>query len=448
MGGPLQGLRVLDLTRVLAGPWTTQLLADLGATVIKVERPVVGDDTRHWGPPWLRTAPTENDVDDNNKNNNNNSIRDESAYFLSANRGKYSITIDIKQKQGQEILRQLASTSDVMIENFKVGSLRSKNLDYESIRQINPNIIYCSITGFGQYGSRATEPGYDYLIQGMGGMMSVTGREDSDPGGGPLRVGIPIADLTTGMYASSAILAALYHRNNLRSNNEADASSDGHGQYIDMALLDSQVSILANQAQNYFLQDTSTTSDSEPFQGRTGNWHPNLAPYQTFPANDGKEDIIIAVGNDGQFQRLCNVLNLPELADDVRYKTNTDRVLHRKQLATIIGNITRTKSAQDWISKLTKSGIPCGKINSLEDVFCNEVQVQERGMKIELDTHASFPQTGRSLSMVANPIKYSKTPLEYNKAPPTLGEDTEYVLRNMLGKSDDEIQRLVSDKII
>ncbi|QOR40331.1 CoA transferase [Billgrantia diversa] len=401
MAGPLTGLRVLDLSRVMAGPWCTQILADMGAEVIKVERPLSGDDTRHWGPPWLK------DRDDNETR--------ESAYYLSANRGKHSVTVDIGKPEGQALIRALAAESDILVENFKSGGLARKGLDYSTLEAINPGLIYCSITGFGQTGPMAAMAGYDYLIQAQGGLMSITGAADGEPGAGPQRVGMAVADLTTGMNAAIAILGALHHRH-----------LTGEGQYIDMALLDVQVSWLANQAQNYFCSDTPPT--------RTGEYHPNLVPYQPFPTADG-EKVIIAIGNDGQFQRFCRAVGRPELAEDPRFATNPGRVQHRLELVALMVEITRMRTSTEWIALLSEIAVPCGPIQNIAQVF-EDPQVKAREMKIELETQRG-PIPG-----VANPIKYSRTRIEYRKAPPTLGEDTEAVLARLLGKATEEIEEL------
>ncbi|WP_445158655.1 CaiB/BaiF CoA transferase family protein [Halomonas sp. E14] len=401
MAGPLTGLRVLDLSRVMAGPWCTQILADMGAEVIKIERPVSGDDTRHWGPPWL-------------KDRDGNETR-ESAYYLSANRGKHSVTVDMGQPEGQALIRELAAQSDILVENFKRGGLARKGLDYATLEAINPGLIYCSITGFGQTGPMAALAGYDYLIQAQGGLMSITGAADGEPGAGPQRVGMAVADLTTGMNATIAILGALHHRH-----------LTGEGQYIDMALLDVQVSWLANQAQNYFCSGTPPS--------RTGEYHPNLVPYQPFPTADG-EKVIIAIGNDGQFQRFCQAVGRPELAEDPRFATNPERVRHRLELVPIMVEITRSRTAAEWISLLGEIAVPCGPIQNIAQVF-DDPQVKAREMKIELESrHGPVPG-------VANPIKYSRTQLEYRKAPPALGEDTEAVLARLLGKAPAEIAEL------
>ena len=407
MAGPLKGLRVLDLSRVLAGPWSTQILADMGAEVIKIERPTSGDDTRHWGPPWLQGG----DGRDTR----------ESAYYLSANRGKHSLTVDISQPEGQELIRELASQSDILVENFKSGGLAKKGLDYTTLSALNPGLIYCSITGFGQTGPMAGMAGYDYLIQAQGGLMSITGAADDEPGAGPKRVGVAVADLTAGMNATIAILGALYHR-----------TQTGEGQHIDIALLDVQVSWLANQAQNYFCSGKPPT--------RTGDYHPNLVPYQPFPTADG-EQIIIAIGNNGQFQRFCEAIGLGELAQDQRFATNAERVKHRVELVKLLVSVTRTRTLKQWTVLFNEIGVPCGPIQDIAQVF-DDPQVQARGMQVTLES-ANGPVNG-----VANPIKYSKTVLEYYKAPPGLGEDTFAVLERVLQKPASEIEALKKKGVV
>lgn len=401
MSGPLSGIRVLDLSRVMAGPWCTQILADLGAEVIKIERPGLGDDTRHWGPPWL-------------KDEQGNPTK-QSAYYLSANRGKHSVTVDIGSQEGQTLIRELAIECDVLVENFKTGGLDKKGLGYADMAKINPGLVYCSVTGFGHTGPMASDAGYDYLIQAQSGLMSITGVADGQPGAGPQRVGMAVADLTTGMNAVIAILSAIHHR-----------TKTGEGQHIDMALLDVQVSWLANQALNYFC--------SGKVPGRTGEYHPNLAPYQPFPTEDGQ--VIIAVGNDGQFQRLCKALGCPEMAEDVRFATNPQRVLHREEMVGKICERTRARSSREWMDDLVSVHVPCGPIQNIAEVF-DDPQVKARDMKIELE----HPQLGK-VPGIANPIKFSKTQQTYRKAPPLLGEDTESVLQRLLNKSPEDIALL------
>ncbi|MEM8498122.1 MAG: CaiB/BaiF CoA-transferase family protein [Pseudomonadota bacterium] len=401
MAGPLAGIRVLDLSRVLAGPWCTQTLADLGAEIIKIERPGAGDDTRYWGPPWLKNAKGEETA--------------EAAYYLGANRGKHSVTIDIGKVEGQELIRELAAQCDVLVENFKTGGLAKKGLSYADLKAINPRLIYCSITGFGQTGPMAEEAGYDYLIQARGGLMSVTGEADGEPGAGPQRVGLAVSDLTTGMYSTIAILAAIRHRD-----------QTGQGQYIDMALLDVQVSWLANQAQNYFTSGNTPT--------RTGAYHPNLTPYQPFSTSDGQ--LILAIGNDSQFQRFCKEAGLGKLAQDDKFSTNPQRVAHRIELCDCISDVMRTRTSREWTDAFRRIDVPCGPIQNISQVF-EDPQVLHRGMKIETNHPEHGPVTG-----VANPIKYSETTIEYGKAPPTLGQDTEEVLARLLNKNEIDLQAL------
>jgi len=399
--GPLSHLKVLDLSRVLAGPWTGQNLADLGAEVIKVERPGVGDDTRHWGPPFLTDktgAPT-----------------GEAAYFLCANRGKKSIAIDLACKQGQALVRRLAAGSDILIENFKVGGLARYGLDYDSLSAAVPGLIYCSITGFGQTGPYRDRAGYDFMIQGLGGLMSVTGERDDKPGGGPQKVGVAIADIMTGQYATIAILAAL-----------AERERTGKGQHIDMALLDCQVAMLANQNMNYLV------SGQPP--GRMGNAHPNIAPYQAFATADGH--VILAVGNDRQFARFCAVAGRPELARDVRFARPRTRVENRAALIDIITPIMAARASADWLAALEEAGVPCGPINTLEQVFEDE-QVIHRGLRREVP-HA----LAGAVPQVANPIRLGGVPLDHDVGPPALGEHTNAVLHDQLGLDEGEIAAL------
>ena len=404
---PLGGIRVLDMSRVLAGPWCGQMLADLGAEVIKVERPGTGDDTRGWGPPFL-------------KDREGNDTR-EAAYFMSANRGKKSIALDIAKPQGQAICRQLARRADVLLENYKVGDLARYQLGYEDLSSENPALVYCSITGFGQNGPYRDRAGYDFMIQGMGGIMSVTGERDDAPGGGPQKVGVAIADLMTGMYSTVAILAALHERN-----------ASGLGQYIDMALLDTQVAWLANQNANYLIGGAPPE--------RMGNAHPNVVPYQTFRTRDG--DLILAVGNDTQFAKFCTAAGLPELSSDPRFVTNTARIINRSPLIDAIAGRMREKTTGEWIALLESVGVPCGPINRLDQVYADP-QVRHRGMKIDVP----HPLSG-TVPLVANPIRFSRTPVSYGVPPPLLGEHTEEVLRDILGKTPDEIAGLRAEKVI
>ena len=393
----LEGIRVLDLSRVLAGPWCTQTLADLGADVIKIERPGAGDDTRNWGPPFLPTA-------DGRESH-------ESAYYLGANRNKRSVTCDIAQPEGQALVRQLAEHCDVFIENFKVGDMARYGLDYASLKAINARLVYCSLTGFGQSGPYAPRAGYDYIIQGMGGLMSVTGERD-DLNGGPQKVGVAVADLFTGMYATVGILAALRH-----------AERTGEGQYLDMALLDTQVAMLANLGANYLV------SDQAP--GRMGNAHQNIVPYQVFEvaprADGGKDFIILAVGNDGQYAKFCEVAGRPDLASEPRFVKNADRVRHRAELVPVLETVMKTRAKADWLSALEAAKVPCGAINSLDEVFADP-QVQARGMV----THWQHPLRA-DLPLVSSPIKLEKTPVRTDRPPPMLGQHTDEVLGELLG---------------
>ena len=391
--GALAGLKVLDLSRVLAGPWASQMLGDLGADVVKVERPEVGDDTRRWGPPWVADA--------------QGADSDQAAYFQCANRNKRSLVIDMATPEGQAQIRALASRADVVLENFKVGGLKAYGLDADSLRALNPRLIYCSITGFGQTGPYAPRAGYDFLIQGMGGLMSLTGRADSEEGAGPQKVGVALVDIMTGLYASIAVLAALNHRH-----------ASGEGQHIDLALLDVQVATLANQAANYL------TSGVAP--RRMGNAHPNIVPYQDFPTADG--DMILAIGNDGQFAKFCAVAGHAEWAQDERFASNPARVAHRATLIPLLRQATVMKPTAEWIALLEAAGVPCGPINRLPEVFADP-QVQARGLRIDLP-HPAFG----SVPLVANPIRLSATPVQYRQAPPTLGEHTEAVLADWLGR--------------
>ena len=399
--GALSHIRVLDLSRVLAGPWCAQNLADLGAQVIKVERPGAGDDTRHWGPPFAKDP--------------NGQDTTESAYYISINRNKKSITLDISTPEGQAIVRDLVKTSDVVIENYKVGQLAKYGLDYLSLCAIKPNLIYCSITGFGQSGPYQQRPGYDFILQGMGGFMSITGEADHLPGGGPQKAGVAIVDLFTGMYASSAILAAVIHRDR-----------SGEGQYIDMALLDTQVAMLANISSNYLCSGVSPH--------RWGNAHPNVVPYQTFQTSDSW--IIVAVGNDSQFRNFVKAGNREALADDPRFATNPARIEHRAALIPLLVEMVKEKTKAQWITLLEAAGVPCGPINNLQEVFENE-QVIARGIEM----HVPHPTAG-TMKLVASPIRLSKTPVEVRMPPPLLGQHTDEVLRDELGMSTSQINEL------
>ncbi|WP_183131144.1 CaiB/BaiF CoA transferase family protein [Pseudomonas coronafaciens] len=401
MMGALSHIRVLDLSRVLAGPWAGQILADLGADVIKVERPGCGDDTRAWGPPFLQNAAGQNTT--------------ETAYYLSANRNKQSVTIDFTRPEGQRLVRELAAKSDIVIENFKVGGLAAYGLDYETLSAANPRLIYCSITGFGQSGPYASRPGYDFMIQALGGLMSLTGIAEGEEGAGPVKVGVALTDILTGLYSTTAILAALAHRD-----------QGGNGQYIDMALLDVQVACLANQAMNYL------TTGVAP--GRLGNAHPNIVPYQSFPTADG--DLILTVGNDSQFRKFAGVAGQPQWADDPRFVTNKLRVAHRAELIPLIRQATVFKPTGWWVAELERAGVPCGPVNDLAQVFADP-QVVARGLAIELP-HA----LGGRVALVASPIRLSETPVEYRRAPPLLGEHTDQVLQALLGMSSEEVASL------
>jgi len=400
VAGPLSHIKVLDLSRVLAAPWASQNLADLGAEVVKVERPGVGDDSRAFGPPWMKDAQGRETKD--------------SAYFTSANRGKKSVTLNIAVPEGQAIARELAKKSDVLIENYKFGDLARYGLGYEDLKALNPALIYCSVTGFGHTGPYRERPGYDFMIQGMGGMMSVTGEPDSVPGGGPQRAGVPIADIITGMYASIAICAAL-----------AGRERTGRGQHLDLALLDSQIALLAYQNTNYFATGVPPK--------RIGNLHPNIVPYQPFRTRDG--DVILACGNDNLFRKFCEAADCGGLAVDPRFATNGKRVENRAELTRLLQEVFSKRTTAQWVALLEAAGVPNGPINNIAQVFA-EPQVKARGVRVELQ-HAS----GVTLPLVASPMRFSETPVEYRLAPPALGQHTEEVLRG-LGKSDAEIARL------
>ena len=401
MSGALSHIRVLDLSRVLAGPWAGQIFGDLGAEVIKVERPGSGDDTRHWGPPYIKDA-------------EGNDSR-EAAYFQSANRNKQSLTLDFTQSEGQRLVRELVAQCDVLLENFKVGGLAAYGLDYESLKAINPRLIYCSITGFGQSGPYAKRAGYDFMIQGLGGLMSLTGRPEGEEGAGPMKVGVALTDILTGLYATVGVLAALNQR-----------EQSGVGQYIDVALLDVQVACLANQAMNYLATGVSPK--------RLGNAHPNIVPYQDFPSADG--NFILAVGNDGQFRKFCEVAGIASLADDPRFVTNRARVAHRAELIPLLRQATVFKTTAQWIEQLEKAGVPCGPINDLQQVFADP-QVQARGLRLDLPN-----AMGSSTPQVASPLRLSATPVAYRSAPPLLGQHTEALLQRLLGMSETQVAEL------
>ena len=393
--GPLDGLRILDLSRVLAGPSCCQLLGDLGADVIKVERPGVGDETRTWGPPFLTDA-AGNDTT-------------ESAYYLCANRNKRSVTVDMAQPEGAALVKRLLGRCDVLVENFKAGGLAKYGLGYDDLKAEFPTLIYCSITGYGQTGPYAARPGYDMMAQGMGGIMSITGEAD----GPPVKVGVAINDVMSGMYTAVALLSALRHRDRT-----------GKGQHIDISLLDAQVSWLYNQGLNYL------TSGDAP--GRLGTAHPNSAPYQAFPTSDGY--IIIAANNDGQFNRFCEVADAMDLLDDPRFGTNPDRVRNRAALTEAVSAVTRTRAIDDWIEALSAAGVGCAPINTIDRVFADP-QVQHREMQIAMDHRLAG---GKPVQLIGNPIKMSETPVTYRRPPPTMGEHTQDVLAELLGMDDEE----------
>ena len=406
----LRHLRVLDLSRVLAGPWAGQMLADLGADVIKVERPGSGDDTRTWGPPYLKDTEGRDTGD--------------AAYFLCANRNKRSVTIDFTRPEGQQLVQDLAAKSDVLIENFKPGGLKRYGLDYDSLASLNPRLVYCSISGFGQDGPYASRAGYDFLMQGMGGLMSITGHPDGEPGAGPVKVGVALTDVLTGLHATTAILAALNHRDH--------DGERGRGQHIDLSLLDVQVACLANQNMNYLYGGASPR--------RLGNAHPNVVPYQDFPTADG--DMILAIGNDGQFAKLCDALGRRAWAQDERFATNGARVAHRKTLIPLLRQETVRRTTSEWIAQLEAAGVPCGPINDIAQVFADP-QVQARGMRIEMQHPVAGP-----IPLVASPLRLSATPVAYHRAPPLLGEHTREVLAQVLGLDADACQALADAGIV
>ncbi|HEY7743200.1 MAG TPA: CaiB/BaiF CoA-transferase family protein [Burkholderiales bacterium] len=407
MAGPLSHIRVVDLSRVLAGPWCGQNLADLGAEVIKIERPGTGDDSRAFGPPWLKDRAGRDTK--------------ESAYFASANRGKKSVTVNLSSPGGQEIVRNLARRSDVLIENYKVGDLARYGLGYDDLRKLHPRIIYCSVTGFGQTGPYRERPGYDFMIQGMGGVMSITGERDDLPGGGPQRVGIPIADIMTGMYATVAICAALANR-----------ERSGSGQHLDLALLDTQVGVLANQGMNYLATGIAP--------GRIGNAHPNIVPYQPFKTRDG--DVILACGNDNLFNKFCEVAGCQHLARDPRFSTNSKRVENREAITVLLAEVFARRTTKEWCDALEAAGVPNGPINNLKQVF-EEPQVAARGMRIELEHLLAG-----NVPLIASPMKFSGTPLEHKTAPPTLGQHTDEVLRGLLSLDEAAIARLRAEGVV
>ena len=395
--GALAGIKVLDLSRVLAGPWCTQILADLGADVVKVERPGVGDDTRQWGPPFLK------DADGNDTH--------QASYYTACNRNKRSVTIDMASPDGQALIKQMALEADIVVENFKVGGLKQYGLDHESLRALNPRLIYCSVTGFGQDGPYAERAGYDLMVQAMTGLMSITGQADNQPGGGPMRVGVAVIDLFTGLYASNAILAALHVRDNA-------VNGTGQGQHIDMALLDVGMAVLANQASGFLATGKAP--------GRMGNSHPSLAPYQDFPTQDG--NMLLAIGNDGQFQRFCAAAGQPDWAVDARFTTNTLRVQHRSELIPMMEAVTRTRSTAAWIALLEDKAVPCGPINTIAQAF-DDAQVKARGLRVELPRSAG--DGIRTIAGVASPLRLSANPPVLRNAPPALGQHTDEVLAEL-----------------
>jgi len=407
MSGPLSHIKVLDLSRVLAGPWAAQNLADLGAEVIKVERPIKGDDSRAFAPPFL-------------KDEQGNTTK-ESAYYCAANRGKKSITVNLSHPDGQKLVLELARGVDVIVENYKVGDLARYGLGYEDIKAINPGIIYCSVTGFGQTGPYKDRPGYDFMAQGMGGLMSITGEREDLPGGGPQRVGVPIIDMSTGMYASVAICAAIAHR-----------AVTGQGQWIDVSLLDSCVALLANQAMNYFATGESPSS--------LGNAHPNIVPYQTFKTADGA--IILACGNDNLFKKFCEIADCSHLAEDPQYSTNAVRVRNREELTRLLNLIFLKHTTKEWVKLLDDAGVANGPINKIEEVF-REPQVQARGMQIELPHSVAGKVT-----LVGSPMKFSETPIKHEMPPPALGQHTDEILTQFLMKSKSEIDKLKSEGVV
>jgi crotonobetainyl-CoA:carnitine CoA-transferase CaiB-like acyl-CoA transferase len=405
--GALSHLRVLDLSRVLAGPWCGQNFADMGAQVIKVERPGKGDDTRAWGPPWIRTLDGKNSTD--------------STYFAAANRGKQSITIDIATEAGQDLVRQLAAKSDVLIENYKVGDLKRYGLDYESLRQLNPRLVYCSISGYGQDGPSAAKPGYDFVFQAAGGLMSITGERDDLPGGGPQKSGIAISDVMTGMYATVAILSALSSR-----------GETGLGQYIDMALLDCVVALGGNQVTGFL------TTGQIPH--RYGNAHASLVPSQVFAAKDG--DVVVAVGNDGQWQQYCAAIERPDLANEARWARMTGRVTGRNELIPDLARTMLERPVKEWIDRLEARGVPCGPINNYRQVFEDD-QVKHRELRVDLERPDGTP-----VATIATPLRLKGTPPVYQSAPPALGDSTDRILREVLGMADDQIRQHRSDHVI
>ena len=409
--GPLKGLRILDMSRILAGPTCTQILGDLGADVIKIERPGAGDDTRKWGPPYVK-----------DENGNDTS---ESAYYLCANRNKRSLTVDITKLEGQELIRKLAGKCDVLIENYKVGGLKKYGLDYSAMKDKFTDLIYCSISGFGQTGPKSHRLGYDFMIQAMGGIMSVTG----EPEGSPMKVGVGIADVMCGMYAAVSILAAVRHRDQA-----GKSGAGGNGQHIDLSLLDSQAAWLINAGSNYL-----TSGEN---QHRYGNAHPNIVPYQVFQTCDSF--FVLAVGNDIQFRKFCEFAGAPELPKDSRFKLNSDRVKNRKILVPMLDELTQRNSTQFWLEGLEKLQVPCGPVNTIKDVF-DDPQIQHREMEISMP----HPLSGKGdVSLIGSPVKMSATPVSYRHAPPTLGQHTNEILAEMLGMDEEECRELAQKGVV
>ena len=403
--GPLSHLRVLDLSRVLAGPFATQNLADMGAEVIKVEKPGDGDDTRGWGPPFVKAGPGE---------------RGDSAYFLSANRNKKSITVDLASTQGQQLIRRLAEQSDIVVENYKVGTLARYGLDYASLKALNPRLVYCSITGFGQSGPYAPRPGYDFVFQGMGGLMSITGIPDGQAGAAPMKVGVAVADLITALYATSAILGAIEQRH-----------VSGRGQYIDIALLDCLIALTSYQALNWFV--------SGAVPQRLGNGHPNIVPYQVFACHGGH--VILAVANDGQFRSFARAVGKPEWADDPRFAVGAARSVNRDLLCGMVAALMLTRTMHEWIELLEANNVPCGPINNIDQVF-DDPQVRHRGMRMQMQ-HPSGP-----VSLLASPLRFGDTPVRYELPPPLLGQHTDEVLQHLLGLGADEVAALRAQRVV
>ncbi|WP_395024241.1 CaiB/BaiF CoA transferase family protein [Comamonas odontotermitis] len=400
---PLDGIKVLDLSRVLAGPWCAQMLGDLGADVIKVERPIAGDDTRHWGPPYLHT-------DDGEKT-------DQASYYTCCNRNKRSITIDMATPEGQALIVELARDADILVENFKVGGLKAYGLDYESLKKINPRLIYCSVTGFGQTGPYAPRAGYDLMVQAMSGMMSITGHPDGEPGGGPLKVGVAVTDVFTGIFSCSSILAALHARHRT-----------GEGQHIDMALLDVGMSVLANQAVGYL--------NANVIPERAGNIHPSVGPYQDFPSKDG--NVLLAIGNDGQFARFCAATGNPDWSQDARFTKNSDRIINRKALSELLYPLMKTRTTAEWIKLLEDKAVPCGPINNIAEAFDDE-QVKARGLHVQTPRDAG--DGIGTISTVASPMRLTATPPVVRRPPPAMGQHTDEILAEM-GRSQAQIAQL------